>query len=535
MCVEFCCTFVFPLISLVFTLFNLVTDWMSFFQYVSAPSNLLEFNLVTAVVYCVLGCFTGTINLILEVRLFRERIIERKENKYGTPSTIKGGMGANSYRRQFSLAGPEKYLSFILPLLLSIILLQDIPSVIINTVFINYCANVSVQPCATPIPYFPCSILGFNIPPQGMPLVQFLTLASSILSLLGTSIRLIFAPIYICRGTSGCCRRCCGDDDDEDDDYDEDQIKCCCTQNLCAKIFFVIFSFFVFILGLVVATVVVNLNFVDSSLVMGEESRGLGDQWHVPPVLSNDTLTFSGYEEFNEGGSLRSIKFALSADLKQLVAHGSGGLFITYKAKCKDILYNGVPRLISINDRRVDHVWQTNAHTLCHAQFAVKKAKSTRRQPSERLKEANCTGSPIWNDEGNCNALFRVIFDRKRSPPISFSAVPVDSHGQVRNDGGNPFSDACAVNKFWRQNTLKATFISSCRRRRLDCAWVRRHLASFLPESWIDFITSLLPFCPRQMEYNQRPDSCLLVDADARSRYQHVTLELHHPAYNYRK
>ena len=35
-----------------------------------------------------------------------------------------GGMGVNSYRRQHSLAGPEKYLSFILPLLLSIILLQ---------------------------------------------------------------------------------------------------------------------------------------------------------------------------------------------------------------------------------------------------------------------------------------------------------------------------------------------------------------------------------------------------------------------------
>ena len=95
-------------------------------------------------------------------------------------------------------------------------------------------------------------------------------------------------PVYICRGASGCCRRCCGDDDeDDDDDYDEDRIRCCCTQNLCAKIFFVIFSFFVFVLGLVIAAVAVNVNFVDSSIVLGEENRSLGDQWHGMLLLGN--------------------------------------------------------------------------------------------------------------------------------------------------------------------------------------------------------------------------------------------------------
>merc|ERR1712083_844717 len=119
----------------------------------------------------------------------------------------------------------------------------------------------------------------------------------------------------------------------------------------------------------------------------------------------------------------------------------------------------------------------------------------------------------MGNDEGNCNTLFRVLFDRKRSPPISFSAIPLDSHGQVRNPAGNP---SCPVNKFWRQNMLKATFISSCRRRRLDCTWIRRHLASFLPKSWTNFIADLLPFCPRLMEYDQRPESCFMVEADWR-------------------
>merc|ERR1739838_393918 len=54
--------------------------------------------------------------------------------------------------------------------------------------------------------------------------------------------------------------------------------------------------------------------------------------------------------------------------------------------------------------------------------------------------------------------LMAMALFLSRSPPISFSAIPLDSHGQVRNPAGNP---SCPVNKFWRQNMLKATFISS--------------------------------------------------------------------------
>ena len=65
----------------------------------------------------------------------------------------------------------------------------------------------------------------------------------------------------------------------------------------------------------------------------------------VPPALSNDTLTFSGSHSYSMNGVRRTTGFSFDADLNQLVAHGAGGLFITYKAKCKDILYQGLPKV----------------------------------------------------------------------------------------------------------------------------------------------------------------------------------------------
>ena len=61
--------------------------------------------------------------------------------------------------------------------------------------------------------------------------------------------------------------------------------------------------------------------------------------------MSNDTLTFSGSHSYSLNGVRRMTGFSFDADLNQLVAHGAGGLFITYKAKCKDILYQGLPQV----------------------------------------------------------------------------------------------------------------------------------------------------------------------------------------------